>query len=60
MKYCMIDSDRWEDCGIVYKVLSYDRLEESSGVKLTLEDPSGHIHTRTVAVHQIEWIEDES
>ena len=56
----MIDSDRWEDCGIVYKVHSYDRLEESSGVKLTLEDPSGYIHTRTVAVHQIEWIEDES
>jgi hypothetical protein len=57
---CKLNTDSWEDAGVVFTVHSYSRREESTGVILNLETPDGDITTRTVAIHQIEWIEDES
>ena len=51
----------WDDAGVVFIVHSYSRREESTGVTLNLEAPNGDMYTRTVPIHEIEWIkEDES
>ena len=59
MKYCRLDTDMWDDAGVVYFVHSYERRPNSTGVRLELEHPDGSYHTKVVAFHQIEWIDDE-
>jgi imidazoleglycerol phosphate synthase glutamine amidotransferase subunit HisH len=56
---CRLDNDRFEDLGVVYFVHSYEVNTNSTGVRLELEHPDGGYHTKVVASHQIEWIEDE-
>ena len=58
MKKCRLDTDRWDDVGI-YKVISYYRRSNSTAVELLLETPDGTQVSKVVAVHQIEWIEDD-
>lgn len=53
-----IDENRWEDQGKIYNVLSYHRRNpESTAVELELEC-DGKTTKRVVAVHAIEWVED--
>lgn len=56
---CRLDNDKFEDLGVEYFVHSYERFPNSTGVRLELEHPDGSSHTKVVAFHQIEWIEDE-
>ena len=56
---CRVNSDMWDDAGIVYEVLEMYRNPCSTGVHLQLVYPNGLIVNRTVADNQIEWIEDE-
>lgn len=57
--HCRIDNDKWEDTGKVYFVHSSINRANSTAVELTLEDEHGNIHTRVVANHQIEWIDND-
>lgn len=58
---CKLNTDMWDDAGVIFTVHSYSRREESTGVLMNLEAPNGDMTTRTVAIHEIEWIkEDES
>lgn len=57
---CKLNTDEWNDVGVIYTVHSYSRREESTGVLLNLEFPDGTMITRTVPIHEIEWIEDEN
>ena len=52
-----IDSDDWNDVGRIYSVHSAERREGSTALELVLEDEEGNITHRTVAHHQVEWIE---
>ena len=56
---CKLNTDNWDDVNVVYTVHSYSRREESTGVVLNLEMPDGTMLTRTVPIHEIEWIEHE-
>jgi hypothetical protein len=56
---CKLNTDNWEDLGVVFIVHSYSRMGESTGVVLNIEAPDGTMTTRTVPIHEIEWIEDE-
>jgi hypothetical protein len=56
---CTLDNDKWEDCGVVYLVHAYTRRPNSTCAVLELEAPDGTMVTRSVASHQIEWIDDE-
>lgn len=56
---CKLDTDMWDDVGVVYFVHSYNRRENSTAVELELEAPNGTMSTRVVAFHQIEWIEED-
>jgi hypothetical protein len=58
--YCRLDTDNWEDAGVVYFVHRYARNEPSTATELTLESPEGIITERVVAYHQIEWIDNEN
>jgi hypothetical protein len=54
-----INSDMWDDVGIIYKVIDYFSLEpKSSAVELTLELPNKQKIHRVVPYHWIEWIPD--
>lgn len=57
--YCRLNTDNWDDAGVVYFVHSYARRENSTATELTLEAPEGTIEKRVVAYHQIEWIDSE-
>jgi len=48
----------WDDCGKVYKVLSYFKNGESTGIRLELEHEDGKLETRVVPEEYIEWISD--
>ncbi len=56
---CRLDNDMWDDHGVEYIVHAYSRKTNSTAVTLELEAPDGTMSTKTVASHQIEWIEDE-
>lgn len=56
MDYIKIDNDQWTDFGIVYKVIEYKTRGNSTAVDLVLEY-NGETIQRTVANHQIEWLE---
>jgi hypothetical protein len=56
---CKLNTDEWNDTGVIYSVHSYSNREESTGVLMNLELPDGTMITRTVPIHEIEWIEDE-
>jgi hypothetical protein len=55
---CKLDTDRWDDVGI-YTVISSYRRANSTAVELLLEKSDGTQVSKVVAVHQIEWIEDD-
>lgn len=58
---CKLDTDRWDDIGEVYTVISSYRRPNSTAVELLLEKSDGTPLSKVVAIHQIEWIdEDES
>lgn len=56
MDYIKLDNDKWDDLGIVYKVIEYKTRPPSTAVDLILEYNGEKIY-RTVASHQIEWLE---
>lgn len=61
MDYIRIDSDMWDDAGVTYSVLEYNKPQDSTGVSLVLENcKTKEITRRVVAHHQIVWIEKES
>ena len=57
-KYITIHNDMWDDCGKVYKVLSYFKNGKSTGIKLELQHENGELETRVVPEEYIEWIPD--
>jgi hypothetical protein len=56
---CKLDTDRWDDLGVIYTVISSYRRPNSTAVELTLEKSDGTQLSKVVAVTQIEWIEDD-
>jgi hypothetical protein len=56
MDYIKIINDQWSDLGIVYKVIEYKTRPPSTAVDLVLEY-NGETIQRTVASHQIEWLQ---
>lgn len=59
MQYCKLDNDQWEDLGKVWAVMEYVTRPNSTAVDLVLEDmETKEVHTRVVANHQIEWLEE--
>ena len=57
---CKLDTDKWDDIGETYTVISSYRRPNSTAVELLLEKDGTQI-SKVVAIHQIEWIdEDES
>lgn len=57
MDYIMLNTDRWEDIGKKYRLISLLRREGSSATELVLER-DGVQSSHVVAYHQIEWLED--
>lgn len=58
MDYVTLNTDKWEDAGKKYRVLSLLRRDGSTATELVLEH-EGVQCSRVVAYHQIEWIEEE-
>lgn len=56
---CKLDTDKWDDAGVIYSVHYYYGRPDSTSVELELEAPDGTISTKVVSYHEIEWIEDE-
>jgi hypothetical protein len=56
---CKLDTDEFQDVGRVYTVLRYSRRDNSTAVELELRLEDGSTLVKTVATHEIEWIEDE-
>jgi hypothetical protein len=57
MDYIVLNTDKWEDTGKKYRLISLLRREGSSATELVLEY-EGVQSSRVVAYHQIEWLED--
>lgn len=57
MQRVRIDSDKWDDYGKIYKVISFERRVGSTATELVLEH-DGQVIKRTVAIHNIEWLDD--
>jgi hypothetical protein len=58
MDYIRIDSDNWDDVGIVYAVLEYSKSNSSTAVTLILENvETKKVTKRVVANHQIVWLQ---
>jgi len=53
-----LNNDKWDDLGVVYKVLSYFKDVTSTSVKLELQTIDGAIHTRVEPEAYIEWLQD--
>lgn len=58
MEYARINSDNWEDMGIIYNVISFQTHPPSTRVSLVLEH-NGTVIQKTVASHQIEWLDSK-
>ena len=58
MDYIMIDSDKWEDAGKKYKLISLRRRPDSTATELELEY-NGEIVRRVVAYHNIRFNDEE-
>lgn len=56
--YIKIDNDKWDDHGKIYRLISYYKHGDSTGIHVELECPNGAIEKRVVPEYQIEWIED--
>jgi len=56
--YILIHNDMWEDCGKIFKVLSYYKDGESTGIHLELQTNDGLTEKRTVPEAYIEWIQE--
>jgi hypothetical protein len=57
---CKLDTDRWDDLGQIYTVISSYRRPNSTAVELLLRNSDGAELSKVVSVTQIEWIDDES
>lgn len=57
MQRIRINSDNWDDFGKVYQVISFERRVGSTATELVLEY-DGQVVKRTVAIHNIEWLDD--
>lgn len=58
MDYVKLDTDKWEDAGKKYRLISLQRREASTATELVLEH-EGVQSSRVVAYHQIEFIEED-
>ena len=58
MDYVILNTDKWEDAGKKYRVISLLRREGSAATELVLEH-DGVQCSRVVAFHQIEFVEEE-
>lgn len=57
-EYVKFDTDKWDDCGVVYALLEYHTRPGSTAVDVVVENPStGEVTHRVVASHQIEFLE---
>lgn len=56
---CKLDTDRWEDLGETYTVLSSYRRPNSTAVELLLRKSDGTELSKVVSVMQIEWIDED-
>lgn len=56
---CRLNTDKWEDAGVVYTIHAMNSRSDSTAVTLELEAPDGTMSTKVVAHHQIEWIDNE-
>jgi hypothetical protein len=57
---CKLDTDRWDDLGQIYTVISSYRRPNSTAVELLLRNSDGAELSKVVSMTQIEWIDDES
>jgi hypothetical protein len=57
MDYIMINSDKWEDAGKHYRLVSLYRRPESTATELVLEY-NGETVSKVVPYHSIEWIKE--
>jgi len=57
MDYVVLNTDRWEDAGKKYRLISLHRREGSTATELVVEY-EGVQTSRVVAYHQIEFIEE--
>lgn len=55
---CRINTDMWDDLGVVYTVLESAPRENSTAITLTIEDAQGGVYKRVVAANQIEWMDE--
>jgi hypothetical protein len=61
MDYIRINNDSWDDVGVIYGVLEYNKSGDSTGIHLVLENrETKEIIRRVVAEHQIEWLEEKN
>lgn len=58
MSQIRIWNDKWDQNGKIYKVLSYYKPADSTGVHLELQREDGTIEKQVHPIHDIEWIED--
>lgn len=58
MDYVMLNTDKWEDAGKKYRLISLQKREGSSATELVLEY-EGVQSSRVLAYHQIEFFEEE-
>ena len=59
MDCVILNTDRWEDAGKKYRLISLERRTSSTATELVLEY-EGVRSSRVVAFHQIEWVEEET
>jgi hypothetical protein len=53
--YFKINNDKWDDCGKIYRLISYHKQGESTGIHVELSI-NGHTEKRVIPEHQIEWV----
>lgn len=56
--YIKIWSDKWDDVGKIYRVLSYYKPDNTTACQVELQHQSGKIEQRVIPFHEIEWISD--
>lgn len=57
MNYIKIDTDVWDDYGVVYQVKEYRTNSVSSIGEYTLVTNDGREFTRGMGDHQVHWME---
>ena len=59
MAKIQIWSDKWDENGKIYRVLSHYKESDSTGMHLELEDADGNIEHKVIPIHNIEWIDNK-